>query len=347
MAEAPLDERSRQVLLAIIAEYVESAEPVGSRSVARRHMRGLSPATIRNVMADLEDMGYLSQPHTSAGRVPTDTAYRFYVDALGRMPWGAAGVKGPEPLPGPAGTVEALMAGTPAQLSAGTHMTGILLAPPLEHTVLSRLALVPLGDERALAVVVTDTGWVTTQPLTASARIPADDLRELGRELTRRYRGKTFQEILDDMGAPSDPLDPLWTRSGSLVEQVHALLRTRTLYVSGAINMLDHPDLSDVAAVRGLLKAFEEKARLIELLSRMAHERGIQVMIGGENPVEEMRECSLVVSTYTHRDQVLGVLGVVGPRRMPYSDVISLVDETARLVSTSLSRVRRDLYLPS
>lgn len=347
MAEAPLDERSRQVLLAIIAEYVESAEPVGSRSVARRHMRGLSPATIRNVMADLEDMGYLSQPHTSAGRVPTDKAYRFYVDALGRMPWGAAGVKGPEPLPGPAGTVEALMAGTPAQLSAGTHMTGILLAPPLEHTVLSRLALVPLGDERALAVVVTDTGWVTTQPLTASARIPADDLRELGRELTRRYRGKTFQEILDDMGAPSDPLDPLWTRSGSLVEQVHALLRTRTLYVSGAINMLDHPDLSDVAAVRGLLKAFEEKARLIELLSRMAHERGIQVMIGGENPVEEMRECSLVVSTYTHRDQVLGVLGVVGPRRMPYSDVISLVDETARLVSTSLSRVRRDLYLPS
>jgi heat-inducible transcriptional repressor len=310
-------------------------------------MRGLSPATIRNVMADLEDMGYLSQPHTSAGRVPTDKAYRFYVDALGRMPWGAAGVKGPEPLPGPAGTVEALMAGTPAQLSAGTHMTGILLAPPLEHTVLSRLALVPLGDERALAVVVTDTGWVTTQPLTASARMPADDLRELGRELTRRYRGKTFQEILDDMGAPSDPLDPLWTRSGSLVEQVHALLRTRTLYVSGAINMLDHPDLSDVAAVRGLLKAFEEKARLIELLSRMAHERGIQVMIGGENPVEEMRECSLVVSTYTHRDQVLGVLGVVGPRRMPYSDVISLVDETARLVSTSLSRVRRDLYLPS
>jgi heat-inducible transcriptional repressor len=345
MAEAPLDERSRQVLLAIIAEYVESAEPVGSRSVARRHMRGLSPATIRNVMADLEDMGYLSQPHTSAGRVPTDKAYRFYVDALGRVPWGAT-AKSPEPL-APAGTVEALMAGTPAQLSAGTHMTGILLAPPLEHTVLSRLALVPLGDERALAVVVTDTGWVTTQPLTASARVPADELRELGRELTRRYRGKTFQEILDDMGAPSDPLDPLWTRSGSLVEQVHALLRTRTLYVSGAINMLDHPDLSDVAAVRGLLKAFEEKARLIELLSRMAHERGIQVMIGGENPVEEMRECALVVSTYTHRDQVLGVLGVVGPRRMPYSDVISLVDETARLVSTSLSRVRRDLYLPS
>ena len=347
MPEAPLDDRSRQVLMAIIAEYVESAEPVGSRSIARRHMRDLSPATIRNVMADLEDMGYLSQPHTSAGRVPTDKAYRFYVDALGRMPWGAAAAKASEPVAPPPGTVEALMAGTPAQLSAGTHMTGILLAPPLEHTVLSRLALLPVGDGRALAVVVTDTGWVTTQPLTATERVPSDDLREIGRELTRRYRGKTFQEIVDDMASPADPLDPLWTRSGSLVEQVRGLLRTRTLYVSGAINMLDHPDLSDVAAVRGLLRAFEEKARLIDLLSRMAQERGIQVMIGGENPVEEMRECSLIVSTYTHRDQVLGVLGVVGPRRMPYSDVISLVDETARLVSTSLSRVRRDLYLPS
>ena len=345
MSESPLDERSRQVLMAVIAEYVESAEPVGSRSVARRHMRGLSPATIRNVMADLEEMGYLSQPHTSAGRVPTDKAYRFYVDALGRVPWGGT-TAAPEPI-APPGTVEALMAGTPAQLSAGTHMTGILLAPPLEHTVLSRLALVPLGDGRALALVVTDTGWVTTQPLTASDRVPPDDLRELGRELTRRYRGKTFQAILDDMAAPADPLDPLWTRSGSLVTQIHSLLRTRTLYVSGALNMLDHPDLSDVAAVRGLLKAFEEKARLVELLSRMAQERGIQVMIGGENPVEEMRECSLIASTYTYRDQVLGVLGVVGPRRMPYSDVISLVDETARLVSTSLSRVRRDLYLPS
>jgi heat-inducible transcriptional repressor len=345
MAGPALDERSRQVLMAVIADYVESAEPVSSRSVARRHMRGLSAATIRNVMADLEEMGYLSQPHTSAGRVPTDKAYRFYVDALGRVPWGGSPPAEP---PSPPGPVEQLMAGTPVQLSAGTHMTGILLAPPLKQTVLSRLDLLPLGDGRALAVVVTDTGWVTTSPLTPDERVAGDDVREIGRALTRRYRGKTLQEILDDMAAPADPLDPLWTRSSrSIIEQVNALLRARTLYISGATNMLDHPDLTDVGAIKGLLKAFEEKARLIDLLSRMAQERGIQVLIGGENPVEEMREYSLITSTYTYRDQVLGVLGVVGPRRMPYSEVISLVDETARLVSSSLSRVRRDLYLPS
>jgi heat-inducible transcriptional repressor len=349
MTEGHLDERRRQVLLAVIAEYVESAEPVGSRSIARRHMRGLSPATIRNAMADLEEMGYLSQPHTSAGRVPTDKAYRFYVDHLRGIPWGErAGAPSRESgAPSPAGGVERLMAETPAALSQGTNMTGILLAPPLQQTALDRIELVSLSEGRALAVVVTDTGWVTTQPLSVEPRQSLEDLREVGRALTRRFRGRTFQAILDEVAAPADPLDPLWTRSRSLVDQVVALLRARTLYVSGALNVLDHPDLGDVATMRRLLHAFEEKARLIDLLSQIAQERGVRVLIGAENPVEELREASLVASTYTYRGQVLGVLGVVGPRRMLYSDVISIVDETARLVSSSLSRVRPELYLPS
>jgi len=242
---------------------------------------------------------------------------------------------------------ERLMAETPGRLSQQTHMTGMLLAPPLQHTALDRIELVSLGDGRALAVIVTDTGWITARTISSTARVQNDELRETGRALTRRYRGKTFREILDDVAAPADPLEPLWTRSGSLLEQIAAHLRDRTLYVSGATNLLDHPDLSDVATVRSLLLAFEEKAQLIELLSRLAAERGVQVMIGSENPVKEMQECSLIASTYTYRDQALGVLGVVGPRRMAYSDVISLVDEAARLVSDSLARVKHQLYLPS
>jgi len=343
-----LDERRRQVLLAVIAEYVESAEPVGSRSISRRHMRGLSPATIRNAMADLEEMGYLSQPHTSAGRVPTDKAYRFYVDHLRGMPWPEKAAPPRDAGPAaPTSAAERLMAETPAALSQGTNMTGILLAPPLKQTALDRIELMPLAEGRALAVVVTETGWVTTQPLTVDGRLSADDLREIGRALTRRFRGRTFQAIVDEIASPVDPLDPLWTRSRALLDQVVALLRARTLYVSGALNMLDHPDLGDVPTMRRLLHAFEEKARLIDLLSQMAQQRGVRVLIGAENPMEELREVSLVASTYTYRDQVLGVLGVVGPRRMLYSDVISIVDETARLVSSSLSRVRSDLYLPS
>ena len=343
MSAPPLDQRLRQVLMAIIAEYVETAQPVGSRSISRRHIPGLSPATIRNAMADLEELGYLTQPHTSAGRVPTDRAYRFYVDALGQVPWKAT--EAPEATPA-ADAAERLMAGTPGLLSDGTHMTGMLLAPPLRRTALDRIELVALGEDRALAVVVTETGWVTARAITPMPRPGLEELREIGRTLTRRYRGKTFQTILDDVERPNDPLDPLWTRYRSLLDQIGGLLRDRNLYISGAINVLDHPDFSDVGTMRGLLKAFEDKARLVDLLTHMAEQRGVQVMIGGENPVEEMRECSLITSTYTYRGQVLGVLGVVGPRRMPYGDVISIVDETARLVSRSLSRVQRELYLP-
>ena len=343
MSAPPLDQRLRQVLLAIIAEYVETAQPVGSRSISRRHIPGLSPATIRNAMADLEDLGYLTQPHTSAGRVPTDRAYRFYVDALGQVPWKAT--EAPEAVP-TADAAERLMAGTPGLLSDGTHMTGMLLAPPLRRTALDRIELVALGEDRALAVVVTETGWVTARAITPLPRPSLEELREIGRTLTRRYRGKTFQTILDDIERPNDPLDPLWTRYRSLLDQIGGLLRDRNLYISGAINVLDHPDFSDVGTMRGLLKAFEDKARLVDLLTHLAEQRGVQVMIGGENPVEEMRECSLITSTYTYRGQVLGVLGVVGPRRMPYGDVISIVDETARLVSRSLSRVQRELYMP-
>lgn len=350
MTEPALDTRARQVLLAIIAEYVETTEPVGSRSVARRHMRGLSPATIRNVMADLEDMGYLVQPHTSAGRVPTDKAYRYYVDALERMRWTPAA-------PGPPASAresglppvapDQVMAEASIRLSAGSHMTGILLAPPLTSTVLDRLELVRLGDGRALLVLVTDSGWITTRPVALEARHAADELREMGRSLTRRYRGHTFQAVLDDLSAPADTLDPLWTRHGALVEQIMALLRDRTLYISGATNLLDHPDFGEKATLRRLLKAFEEKARLIDVLTQMAGERGVQVMIGTENPVPDMQECSLITSSFMFRDQVLGVLGVVGPRRMQYSGVIGLVEETARQVSTSLARPGPDqLYLP-
>jgi len=351
MSEPAMDPRLRRVLLAVIAEYVETAQPVGSRSVARRHIRGLSPATIRNAMADLEDMGYLTHPHTSAGRVPTDKAYRFYVNVLGEMPWKAApavqkSAESAPPASSPDGA-ERLMAETPSRLSDGSHMTGMLLAPPLRRTALDRIELVALGEDRALAVVVTDTGWVTARALTPRPRPGVEELREIGRILTRRYRGKSFQVIVEDIERPADPLDPLWTRSRGVLEQIVGLLRDRNLYISGAINLLDHPDLSDVGTMRGLLRAFEEKARLVDLLTRMAEERGVQVLIGGENPVEDMRECSLITSTYTYRGQVLGVLGVVGPRRMQYGDVISLVDETARLVSDSLSRVQRELYLPS
>ncbi len=340
-----MDARHRDVLIAVIREYVDSAEPVGSRVLARRHFPQLSPATIRNVMADLEEMGYLTQPHTSAGRVPTDKAYRFYVESFPPAPPAARQPAGA--LPTRTSGIDAFMERTSAHLSATTRMTGLLLAPPLRQTRIDRVELMPLEEDRALAVLVTDSGWVTARAVSLEPPLAADEVRKVGRELSRRFTGRTVADILEMESSPADPLDALHTRARSITEQVVAMLRGRSLYISGATNMLDHPEFWDIEATRALLRTFEEKERLADLMASLAEDEGVRVTIGEENPYAEMRGCALITSTYLYRDQVLGILGVVGPRRLPYPEVISVVNETARQVTEALSRVRQDLYLPS
>ena len=341
-----MDARHRDVLVAVIREYIDSTEPIGSRVLVRRHFPSLSAATLRNVMADLEEMGYLVQPHTSAGRVPTDKAYRFYVESFPPPQSPKAAVSG-EGLPTRRPGIDGFMERTSSHLSSATKLTGLLLAPPLKQTTLARVDLIPLEDDRALAVLVTDAGWVTARAVTLDPPLAADEVRAVGRELNRRYGGHSVQDVLDMETAPSDPLDALHTRTRDVIEQIVALLRGRTLYVSGAINMLDHPEFWNIDTTRELLRTFEQKERLADLMTALAGGEGLSVTIGEENPVAEMRECTLITSTYTYRDQVIGILGVVGPRRLPYPEVISIVNETARHVTDALSRVRQDLYLPS
>ncbi|MBI3636925.1 MAG: hypothetical protein HY216_12070, partial [Candidatus Rokubacteria bacterium] len=205
----------------------------------------------------------------------------------------------------------------------------------------------PLEDDRALAVVVTDAGWVTARSIALDPPLGAEDVRKIGRELTRRYRGRTVHDIVEMETSPADPLDELHTRVRGVTEQIVSLLSGCTLYVSGAINMLDHPEFLDLEQTRELLRVFEQKERLADLMASMAEDEGLRVTIGEENPYSALRECTLITSTYMYRNQVLGILGVVGPRRLPYPDVISVVNETARAVTDALSRVRQDLYLPS
>ena len=289
-----MDARQRDVLIALIREYVDSAEPVGSRVLSKRHFPHLSPATIRNVMADLEEMGYLAQPHTSAGRIPTDKAYRFYVDSF--PPPSSAGKPGGAALPTRRSGIDGFMEHTSSHLD-----------PPLA----------------------------------------AEEARNIGRELTRRFRDRSVEEIVAMESAPTDPLDALHTRARGVTEQIVSMLRGRTLYVSGAINILDQPEFWDIEQMRALLRTFEQKERLADLMTSLSSDAGVRVTIGEENPVDAMRECTLITSTYLYRDQVLGILGVVGPRRLPYPEVMSIVNETARQVTEALSRVRQDLYLPS
>jgi heat-inducible transcriptional repressor len=340
-----MDARQRDVLVALIREYVDSAEPVGSRALSKRHFPHLSPATIRNVMSDLEEMGYLAQPHTSAGRIPTDKAYRFYVDSF--PPPSSSSDKPGAPLPSRRSGIDGFMERTSSHLSNATRLTGLLLAPPLAQTVIARIDLMPLEEDRALAVVTTDAGWITVREIALDPPLSAEAVRAIGRQLTRRYRDRSVEEIVAMEGAPADPLDTLHTRARGVTEQIVMMLRGRTLYVSGAINILDHPEFWDIEQTRALLRTFEEKERLADLMTSLSADAGVRVTIGEENPVDAMRECTLITSTYMYRDQVLGILGVVGPRRLPYPEVMSIVNATARQVTEALSRVRQDLYLPS
>jgi heat-inducible transcriptional repressor len=235
---------------------------------------------------------------------------------------------------------------TSSHLSTATGMTGLLLAPPLKRTALTRVELMPLGDDRALAVLVTESGWITARAITLDPPLPVEEVRKIGRELTRRFQGRTVEEIVGMEENPDDPLDELHTRARAVTEQILALLRGRTLYVSGAINMLDHREFWDIETTRTLLRTFEQKERLADLMAALAEESGMRVTIGEENPYAEMRECTLITSTYMYRDQVLGILGIVGPRRLPYPNVINVVDETARTVTEALSRVRQEIYFP-
>jgi len=311
--------------------------------LTKRYFPSLSPATIRNVMSDLEELGYLAQPHTSAGRIPTDKAYRFYVESF---PPAVPAAARPETMPARRSGIDGFMERASAHLSNATRLTGLLLAPPLKHTRIARVDLIPLDTDRALAVVVTDAGWLTVRAITVDPPLRDTDVRDIGRELTRRFRDRSVTELIE-LAERRDPLDPLHARAGGVLDQVYALLGGRTLYVSGAMNILDHPEFGDLESTRALLRMFEQKERLADLLASMAEEQGVHVTIGEENPVAEMRDCTVITASYMYRDQVLGILGVVGPRRMAYPEIMSVVDETARHVTDALSRVRQDLYLPS
>src|SRR5256886_9959332 len=235
-----MDVRHREVLIAVIREYVDSAEPVGSRVLAKRHFPTLSPATIRNAMADLEEMGYLAQPHTSAGRVPGDKAPRF--SGTSSPPWQAPGAPAATgTLPTRHSGIDGFMERTSSHLSVATKLTGLLLAPPLKHTTLARVELIPLEKDRALAVLVTDAGWVTARAVTLEPPLSADEVRSIGRELSRRFRGRTVEQGGDMESAPGDPLDTPHTRARALTQQILALPKGRTLYGIGAIHLPGHP----------------------------------------------------------------------------------------------------------
>lgn len=342
-AEDLLDERQREVLRAIVQEYISSGGPVGSSQLARRAEFDVSSATMRNVMSDLEDLGYLEKPHTSAGRIPTDRGYRFYVDSLVRL-------RDPTPrdrelirqnLSAEAGVEEALQEASRV-LHFITRHAGIVVAPKPNATIFQRIEFVRLRENRVLAVLVSSSGQVLNKVFTIDFPISVDDLVQsanylnelLGRSPLDEVRARIQNEMEQERAA----YDELARKALQLGMAATQMPTAERLLIEGTGSFLDAPEFADVERARALFRALEEKTKLLDLLDRVQRAKEMQIFIGSESDFSSAGEVSVIASPYGTDNQMLGAVGIIGPTRMNYQRVIPLVNFTAQV----LSRVVRE-----
>ena len=339
-----LDDRESEILKSVIQAHVLTGEPVGSRTLSRATGLDLSPATIRNVMSDLEQRGLLAQPHASAGRVPTDRAYRIFVDRLMERPTIAAGQAQAidEALHLRRGEIPELLNEAARQLSEVSQHVGVVLAPEMRRIVVERLEFVRLDPRRIVAILVDRSGVVHNRILEVLDPFDQADLDGMGNELSYRFAGRTLPEIREAIARELTEervlYDDLRARLLALGREALDVEEVKDVLVEGASNLLGAPEFGDMARTRSLLRTLEQKGRLIDLLESVLGGQGVQVVIGHENPVSGLSELSLVATTYRAGDRVLGTVGIVGPTRMEYARTIALVDYLAHVLTRFLTR---------
>ncbi len=337
-----LDDRKRRILWAVIDDYVSTAAPVGSRTVSGKYISGISSATIRNEMSDLEELGYLIQPHVSAGRVPNARAYRLYVDALRERLSGEPEAEEAERIRNAFISrlrgLNDLAAEAAEALSDMTQYASAVLAPRHEALRIKSLQLVPVSRASALVVVVTDGGVFRDSVISVSDMLDADGLYAISRMLTERLRGKTLREAQQMLSvfaryAPADQqvLGGIADLAGQLARESEG----ESLKVAGAHRMLQHPEYADVEKARQVLAALNERSCLMELL-RQDSDRSYGVHIGPECGVESLNDLSVVTCYYDVGSGHRGTLGIVGPLRMPYLKVLSTLKVAGQTLSDML-----------
>jgi heat-inducible transcriptional repressor len=340
-----LDERTQNILIAVVRNFIQTADPVGSRTISKRFDFGLSPATIRNVMADLEELGFLEQPHTSAGRIPTDKAYRRYVDHIRTVE-----LPSPEdveiiarwytPL---AGDNDEMMLATSRLLSEVSNYAGVVLST-FSKSIFKRIEFVKVRDRHVLAIFVMDTANVHNKLITLEEELTQDELHKISNYLNHEFSGRPLrqirQQVLERMNEEKAQYDELVQQAMNIGAKTfdETSESKGDIYLGGTVNIMDQPEFNtNVSRMKELFKAFEEKSRLIRILDCCLDESGINVVIGTETPFQDIQDCSFVTRTYTYDDRTVGVLGVVGPKRMVYPRIMALVDYTANILSQKLT----------
>jgi len=337
-----LDERKKRVLSAIVRDYIDNAQPVGSRTLARKYSLGVSPATIRNEMADLEDYGYLEQPHTSAGRIPSDKGYRFYVEEALELPNLSDGeVSQLQAELGRAKDIGSLMNKTLQVMAQLTQQAALAVAPQMLDAVFRYIQLLPLDGRKALAVLVTDQGLVEHRTIDLPGELGKDELNFISAVLSDHLEGLTLERI--GRGTLSSVDRDLASYRGATDGILDFVLRSlapsdgEQVLVGGTTNFLKQPEFRDVAKLEALLTALEDQRIIYKLVNQASQDQDLVITIGDELGHEEMHDCSLVTATYSIGGEVVGRIGIMGPRRMHYAKVLTVIRYVTQYLSESLA----------
>jgi heat-inducible transcriptional repressor len=343
--QAPPNERAQHLLRVLIQRYIQEGQPVGSRTLSKDSGLKLSPATIRNVMSDLEDLGLVSAPHTSAGRIPTPQGYRLFVDTL---------VRYRQPKDGDidllrsqirrkVGNAGALVSSISSLLSEFTSLAGVVTVPRGQHAASRQIEFLPLSENRILAILVINDREVQNRILQTDKNYNQSELQQAANFINQHYAGvempQVRKQILADL---EDTRISMNQAMHDIIEVAQTVMEEAAdpggeFVLAGETNLMDFAELSDVDTLRRLFDAFSRKRLMLDLLDRSINADGVQIFIGGESGYSILDDCSIVTAPYQLDDETVGVLGVIGPTRMAYDRVVPIVDITARLLRSALS----------
>jgi heat-inducible transcriptional repressor len=337
-----LDERAKMLLKALVERYIADGQPVGSRTLSRASGLELSPATIRNVMSDLEELGLIVSPHTSAGRIPTARGYRLFVDTMvmsQRDPRALESMVAPSLAPD---QPQKVLSNAAQMLSSLSHYVGVLMSPR-RSSVFRHIEFLRLSEKRLLVIIVSPDGDVQNRVLFTEVDYTQTQLIEAANFLNSHYAGLGLEEVRERL---KNEVEALRSEIASLMQAAvqvgsEAIESRDEVVIAGERNLLTLSDFSsDMGSLRKLFDLFEQKAQLMRLLDVSSRAEGVRIYIGGESQVVPFQELSVVTAPYEVDGQVVGTLGVIGPTRMPYDKMIQIVDITSKLVSSALSHSR-------
>lgn len=334
--------REQDILRLLISDYIATADPVGSRTIAKKYHGGISPATIRNVMADLTEMGLIFQPHTSAGRMPTGAGMRYYVDVLlkRRDLTGGEMETIRERCAGDERGVDSILRRTSKMLAAVSHYAGLVLAPSVQRVAFKQIQFVPLSRRKLLGIIVLQDGSVQNRLIDVSEELTYPEIERITNYCNRCLSGLTLEGALKKVGGELEldraDYDRLLKKAMVFSKQVLEGVPEPSLVVDGEAHLLDAPEFAESNRFQKLLRVLEEKRKLLHLLERCGEGEGVRIFIGADAELGDMDAIGLVGAPYSRDGNVVGALGVIGPLRMDYSSVVPIVDFTAKVLGDVL-----------